>query len=324
VIESTLTLLTPFASYLLAEQLHLSGVIAVVTTGLYLSYRSAAIFSHQSRIMIYSVWEVIVSILNSLIFILIGLQLRDVIKGINDYATGDLILYGTVISLVVIIVRFIWVVPAALLPRWLSKRIRDTEPFDRRNMLIFGWAGMRGVVSIAAALSIPLLLPDGRAFPERNLIIYLTFCCIVSTLVVLGFTLPWVIRKLKMPRFSIAAEEYEVRTSVVSNTISYIESNLSLINDSMLNNIKSKYEIKYQRLQKTDLPSGYFGNVTAESPSSNVFNDFNQLQLDLIAIERDTLVQLHKSGKASEEIVRKIERELDLDETRLRMEMYEA
>ena len=323
IIEATFTLLTPFASYLLAEELHVSGVIAVVSTGLYLSYRSASIFTHQSRIMIYSVWEVIVYILNSLIFILIGLELREVMKGITEYATSDLIIYGIVISFVVIIVRFIWVVPAALLPRWLSKRIRETEPFDKRNMLIFGWAGMRGVVSMAAALSIPLLLPDGTAFPQRNLIIYLTFCCIVATLVILGFTLPWVIKKLKMPPFSIAAEEYEVRTTVVSNTISHIESNLSLINDTMLNNIKSKYEIKYQRLQKTDLPSNYFGNVTPESPASNVFNDYYQLQLDLIAVERDALMNLHKSGKASEEILRKIERELDLDETRLRMEMYE-
>ena len=322
VIEVTLTFLTPFASYLLAEQFHFSGVLAVVTTGLYLSYRSSEMFSHQSRIMAYSVWEVVIYILNSLIFILIGLQLRSVMQGISDYSAGALILYGILISLVVIVVRFIWVVPATLLPRYLSKRIRTTEPFDRRNMVIFGWAGMRGVVSMAAALALPLTLANGDQFPHRNLIIFLSFCVILSTLVGLGLTLPWIIRKLKMTPHSIAAEEYEVRTKVVSETITHIEENLSLVNDELLHNIKSKYEVKYNRLQKTDLPANYFGK--GQTLKGNIFNEFSQLQIDLIGIERKTLEELHRHGKASEEIIRKIERELDLEETRLQLEMYTA
>ena len=324
IIEVTLTLLTPFASYLLAEYLHVSGVLAVVSTGLYLSFRSGVIFTHQSRIMAYSVWEVIIYILNSLIFILIGLQLRNIIDGIKNYATGELVLYGFLISFVVIIVRFIWLIPSAMLPRWFSKKPSKADAFDYRNTVIFGWAGMRGVVSMAAALSLPLLLPDGNAFPQRNLIIYLTFCVILSTLVLLGFTLPWLIRRLKLPPYSIAAEEYEVRSAVVSNTIAHIEENLSLINDDVLNNLKNKYEVKYKRLQKTELPAGYFGKEASPTSSSNVFNDFSQLQIDLILVERKSLNQLHREGKAPEEIVRKIERELDLEETRLRMEMYSS
>ncbi|MEO8768810.1 MAG: Na+/H+ antiporter [Ferruginibacter sp.] len=320
IIEVTLTFLTPFASYLIAEHFHFSGVLAVVTTGLLLSYQSAEIFSNQSRIMIYSVWEVVIYILNSLIFILIGLQLRDVMKGISDYSTGSLILYGAVISLVAIIVRFVWIVPAALLPRALSKRIRKNEPFDIRNLVIFGWAGMRGVVSMAAALALPLVMPNGQAFPHRNLVIYLTFCVILSTLVLFGLTLPWVIRKLKMPKYSIAAEEYDVRTKVVSETITHIEENLSLVKDELLHNIKSKYEVKYNRLQKTDLPANYFGK--GQTLQGNIFNEFSQLQIDLIGIERKTLRNLHRYGKANEEILRKMERELDLEETRLEMEMY--
>jgi monovalent cation/hydrogen antiporter len=181
VIEVTLTFLTPFCAYLLAEHLHVSGVLAVVSAGLFLSFRSGEAFSNQSRIMTYAVWDVIVFILNSLIFILIGLQLRDVMAGIHDYSTGELILYGVVISFVVIIVRFIWVLPAALIPRWVSKRIR-AEPFDARNMIVFGWAGMRGVVSMAAALALPLTYgKDNITFPHRNLIIYLSFCVILAT-----------------------------------------------------------------------------------------------------------------------------------------------
>jgi CPA1 family monovalent cation:H+ antiporter len=142
----------------------------------------------------------------------------------------------------------------------------------------------------------------------------------VSTLVLLGFTLPWVIKKMKMLPHSIVAEEYEIRTKIVNNAIAYIEENLSLINDDLLNNLKSKYEIKYDRLQKTDLPPDYFGS--AGQPVSNVFNEFSRLQIDMIAVERNELVQLHKNGGVSAEILRKIERELDLEETRLNMEMY--
>lgn len=320
IIEVTLTFLTPFASYLFAEYFHCSGVLAVVSTGLYLSFRSGEMFTHQSRIMAYSVWEVVTFILNSLIFILIGLQLRSVMQGIDGYPISALALYGILISLVVIVVRFIWVVPAAMLPRFLSRRIRTREQFDPRNMVVFGWAGMRGVVSMAAALALPLTLAGGAPFPHRNLVIFLTFCVILSTLVLLGLTLPWIIKKLKIPPHSMAAEEYEVRTHVVGTTIAHIEENLALLKGELLHNIKSKYEVKYNRLQKTDLPANYFGN--GQTLAGNTFNEFSQLQIDLIGIERNTLGQLHRSGRASEEILRKIEKELDLEETRLQMEMY--
>lgn len=322
IIEVTLTFLTPFASYLLAEHFHLSGVLAVVTTGLYVSFKSAEIFSHESRIMAYAVWDVVVYILNSLIFILIGLQLRSVIKGIGEYPVSALVMYGVVISLVVIIIRFIWVLPAAMLPRWLSRRIREREEFDPRNMVVFGWAGMRGVVSMAAALAIPFTISNGSDFPRRSLVIYLVFCVILATLIPLGLTLPWVIRRMGLKPHSIVAEEYEVRNEVVSSAIAYIEENLSMAQDELLHNIKSKYEIKYNRLQKTDLPANYFGN--GKTLQGNIFNEFSKMQIDLIGVERRTLTQLHQSGKASEEILRKMERELDLEEGRLQLEMYES
>jgi monovalent cation/hydrogen antiporter len=319
VIEVTLTFLTPFASYLLAEHFHFSGVIAVVTTGLYLSFRSGQIFSHESRIMAYSVWEVVIFILNSLIFILLGLQLRSVIEGIGNYPPGALALYGIVISLVVILVRFVWISPRFLVPS-LRREMRK-DGMDPGNFLVFSWAGMRGVVSMAAALALPLTLSDNTPFPNRNLIIFLTFCVIVSTLVFLGVTLPWFVKKLKLPKYSIEAEEYEVRNQVATETITHIEENLSLIQDTLLNNIKSKYEVKYNRLQKTDLPANYFGG--GKTLGGNVFNDYTQLQIDMIGVERKTLDKMHREGKASEEILRKIEKELDLEETRLKMEMYQ-
>lgn len=320
VVEVTLTLLTPFAAYLLAEYFHVSGILAVVTAGLYLSFRSGQMFSHQSRIMAYSVWEVVTFILNSLIFILLGLQLRSVLQGIEEYPTSSIILYGVVLSAVVIIVRFIWVLPGTMLPLYFSRKIMQREDFNKRNFIVFGWAGMRGVVSMAAALALPLTLGNNTPFPHRNLVIFLTFCIILSTLLLLGFTLPWVIKKLKIPRYSMAAEEYEVRNNVVTETISHIEEHLSLLQDDLLNNIKSKYEVKYNRLQKTDLPSNYFGK--GKTLAGNIFNEYSQLQLDLISVERRTLDRLHKEGRTSDEILRKIEKELDLEETRLQLELY--
>jgi len=320
VIDVTLTFLAPFASYLLAEHFHFSGVLAVVSTGIYLSFRSADIFSNESRIMTYSVWEVVIFLLNSLVFILLGLQLRNVMQGISEYASGELALYGIGISAVVIVVRFIWILPSAMHTLYISKKTAKREQFDRRNMIVFGWAGMRGVVSMAAALALPLTVNNVLPFPHRNLIIYLTFCVILSTLLLLGFTLPWIIRKLKLPKYSIAAEEYEVRTNVVTETIAHIEENLSLLQDELLNNIKSKYEVKYNRLQKTDLPANYFGN--GKTLDGNIFNEYTKLQLELIEVERQTVERLHREGKTSEEILRKLQKELDLEETRLQLEMY--
>jgi len=321
-VEVTLTFLTPFAGYLLAEHFHFSGVLAVVTTGLYLSFRSGEIFTHQSRIMTTTVWDVVAYILNGLIFILIGLQMRQVKEGLDDYSTESLVLWGLAISFVVIVVRFVWVMPAAMLPRFLSKKIREKEAFDSRNLVVFGWAGMRGVVSMAAALALPLTMADGSAFPHRNLIIYLTFCVILSTLIGLGLTLPFLIKVLKIKPYSIYAEEYEVRNTVVSETITHIEENYALLQDELLNNIKSKYEVKFNRLQRTDLPSNFFGN--GETLSANIFNEYTQLQIDLLNVERKKVEDMHRKGLANEEILRKIERELDLEETRLSMDMYEG
>jgi NhaP-type Na+/H+ or K+/H+ antiporter len=297
-----------------------SGVLAVVTTGLFLSYHSESIITHQARITRYAVWGVIVFILNGLIFILIGLQLKNIMAGITSYSTGQLIFYGILMSAVVIVSRFIYVVPTALLPRYLSKKI-GKEPFDKRYMFIIGWTGIRGVISLAAALSLPMLLPDGSAFPVRNLIIYLTFCVILTTLLLLGLPLPWIIRKLKIQTYSIVAEEYEVRTAILNATIDHLDQNIEKIKDEFREKIKRKYEYKLKRIQKTDLPPGYFGNVKPTMTPENIFNQYSQLEVNIINVERRLLQDMYHKGKVSEELVRKIERELDLEESRLALIM---
>lgn len=328
-VETTLTVLTPYAAYLLAESIHVSGVLAVVTSGLYLSFRSADFFTTASRIQAYAVWDMLIFVLNGLVFILIGLQLPSALQGLEAIPFGTLLWYGLAVSLVVVLVRFIWVVPASLIPRALSKKIREKEFFDTRYMAVFGWAGMRGVVSMAAALAIPLTAAGSTPFPNRNLIIFLTFCVVVFTLVVLGLTLPWLIRRLKLPAYSPLAEEYDTRMQVVGGSIAHIEDNFALVNDSILARIKDKYEIKYRRLQQTNLPlkptnadaSGH-GEAVPTTPTQ-LFNEFVMLQIELLEVEREIAKNLRKQGKANDEIVRKIERELDLEEARLRMDLLE-
>ncbi len=319
VIEVAFTLLTPFASYLLAEHFHVSGVLAVVSTGLYLSFRSGTIFTTQSRMQAYAVWEVISFILNGLIFILLGLELKYVIQDIVDESLGQLMYYGLIVSLVVVVVRFIWVFPAATVPRFFSSRIRR-EFFDPRYLVIFSWSGMRGVVSMAAALSIPLVTSNQEAFPHRNLIIFLTFCVVIFTLLVQGLSLPWIIRKLKLPRHSVIEEEFQVRLQLVSASITHIEENLALTEESLLQQIKSKYEIRYSRLQTTELPA-HFGEKN-HNPVEDIFNRFTELELELIQVERDVIQAMHRQGSASEEVLRKVERELDLEESRLQLQLY--
>lgn len=322
-VEVTLTFLTPYASYLIAEHFHASGVLSVVTTGLYLSFRSADMFTTESRIQANSVWEVVIFILNGLIFILLGLQMKMVIpdlESVGSVGIPTLLGYGLLVSLVVIAVRFIWVFPAALIPRWLSSKIRTREEYDRRNLIIFGWSGMRGVVSMAIALSIPLTLPSGEAFPNRNLIIFLTFCVIIVTLVAQGLTLPAVIRKLKLPKHSILAEEYEVRTKVLGAAMVHIEEKLLDLDEATKDTVRTNYQNRFERLQHTELP---LRNPQEKdtNPALAVFNRLSHVQLELIEVERELIKQLHKQGQASEEVLRKIEWELDIEETRLQLEI---
>ncbi|MBY0426284.1 MAG: sodium:proton antiporter, partial [Cytophagales bacterium] len=161
VVNIVLTFLTPFIAYLISETFHLSGVLAVVACGLYLSFKSSEIFTHDTRMQAVAVWQTVVFILNALVFILIGLQMRKIIEGINEYSFWVMLGYGFVISLVTMVGRLIWVFPGAYLPRILSKRIREKEPRpDWRQVLLVGWTGMRGVVSLAAGLALPLVIND--------------------------------------------------------------------------------------------------------------------------------------------------------------------
>src|SRR5664279_1321676 len=197
-IEITVSLLTPFVAYLSAERLGVSGVLAVVTTGLYLGRRMPELISFRTRLQAGPVWELVEFLLNGFVFILIGLQLPEVLRALSDhtnYSFGRLVWYALVISLAVILIRILWVFPASYLPRLLFQRIRDNDPYPSwRHVTIVAWTGMRGVVSLAAALALPLTMQSGEPFPDRDLILFLTFIVIMATLVVQGLSLPALIR----------------------------------------------------------------------------------------------------------------------------------
>lgn len=316
--DTVLTFLTPYIIYLFAETVHVSGVLALVACGLYLSYNSSEIFNQQTRLQMYGTWDTVIFLLNGIIFILIGLQLPDIWEHINnDIDSATLLKYGVIVSAAVIIGRIVWVYPGTYIPRWLSRSIREREPETNvRLATIVAWAGMRGVVSLAAALAIPLTVDGLTPFPQRNLIIFLTFCVIFSTLVFQGLTLRPLIKLLGIKADGKEHEkEQEIRTRIANSLIEHIEENYSLaLNDAVLNQIKTKYEIRIQRLRKE----------STERLSGEQISQLQKIQQELLAIERNHIIILRKKSIVSDEILRKLEYELDLEETRLMLEMAES
>ncbi|CAN5548891.1 hypothetical protein BH10BAC2_BH10BAC2_39600 [soil metagenome] len=193
-IDTAITLITPYLMYLIAEHFHYSGVLAVVSGGLFLTFRSQDIFSYDTRLKAVSVWQTLVFLLNGIVFILIGLQLPEIIDGLGNYSITEAITYAVIISLLTILIRLIWIYHGAYIPRFLFKSIREKEANPGWKLVfITGWSGMRGVVSLASALAVPLTLNDKiTAFPHRNLILFITFVVILFTLVLQGLSLPWI------------------------------------------------------------------------------------------------------------------------------------
>jgi CPA1 family monovalent cation:H+ antiporter len=271
------------------------------------------VFNHQSRLQAYFVWDTVIFILNGLIFILIGLQLPYILHDVGPRSLGPMLKYGAIISLAAILVRIIWVFPAALIPRALFRSIRERERnYTTRYTTIIAWSGMRGVVSLAAALALPLTLND-KPFPNREAIIFITFCVIFATLVLQGLSLPYIIRVLKIrPDGAPEKEEHEARLRLASSVIEHIESNYSLsLSDGVLNQIKSKYEIRVQRMLKTS---------NNQKMSDQELAELQRIQKELVQSERKFLLDLRKNRQVSDEVLRKLEYELDLEEERLVLE----
>lgn len=313
--DTTFTLLAPYTSYLIAEEFHTSGVLAVVTTGLFLSQYMSEIFDHNTRLQAVSVWNVLIFLVNGIIFILIGLQLPVILENIDQYSFWQVVGYGALISAATIVIRIVWVFPSAYLPQWVSEASRKRNEGITPGMIaIVSWAGMRGVVSLAAALALPLTVGEGIPFPNRDLIIFLTFCVIFSTLVVQGLTLPSLVRAMKLdPDMSDSRDHQQAKLVIAGKIIEHIEENYSLgLTEAVLAQIKSKYEIQIQRIRR---------DSSERKLTEEQIMEFLTIQRKLLNEERAVVRSLRKEKKMSEEALRRIERELDLEESRLAMEM---
>lgn len=310
--DTAFTLLAPYASYLLAECFHTSGVLAVVTCGLILSWTSSEVFNHQTRIQANAVWNTMIFLLNGVIFILIGLELPRITANIQDGSFWTLISYGALISGATILLRIIWVYPGAYLPRWLFKSVREKEPDTNIKMVtIVAWSGMRGIVSLAAALALPLAIRASEPFPNRDMIIFITFCVIFSTLVVQGLTLRPLVRWLGVKAVH-GDEEKTARLRLAYAAIEHIEENYALsLSDEVLSQIKKKYEMRIQRIIRDN-------TLSALTPEQ--IEEFWNVQHQLVGLERKLVIDMRNSGKIDDEVLRRIEYELDLEETRLRLE----
>ena len=312
-IEITLSILIPYAAYLAAEEVHASGVLAVVTCGLFLSRRSANFFSPAVRLQIWSVWEALNYVLNGLVFVLIGLQLPAIRGAIRGYSLSTLMVDGAVFSVLLILLRLVWVFPGAGVA-WLvrTRLLHQPERLPRRSQIfVLGWTGMRGVVSLAAALALPVLLADGSPFPQRDLIVFLTFCVICVTLVLQGLTLPPLIRALGLAGTAGPnCEEREARRIMIDAAVSHL-------NDAKEKDSREAYAV-YEDLTRhydqrlASLQSG------EGSPGRAAGHDRHlELSLEALRVERETAVRLRDEGRINDDVLRRIERELDLSESRI-------
>lgn len=315
-IEITISILVPYAGYLAAEAVHASGVLAVVACGLYLSHRNADLFSPSVRIQAYAVWNALTFVLNGLVFVLIGLQLPYVLDGIEQYHLHSLILFGALFSALVIVLRLVWTFPGAYLPFLIRKHIFDREEPapPARQVFVIGWTGMRGVIALAAALSLPELLADGSPFPQRNLIVFLTFSVILVTLVLQGLSLPALIRVLGLAGGGgHLREEEAARRAILEDALGYLKKARSGAPPDAADDYDDLARHYLQRLAELPGEDAHRG----VAPGSHA--RFRKLSRELLTVERQSAARLRKEGRVSDEALRQIEHELDLSEARLRI-----
>jgi CPA1 family monovalent cation:H+ antiporter len=311
-IEITISILTPFAAYLGAEQLGVSGVLAVVTTGLYHGWRIPEITSSRSRLQGGPVWEMIEFLLNGFIFLLIGLQLPEVLHRLGGRSIPQLLGYASLISVAVILVRLLWVFPATYLPRLLSAKLRQQDPYPAwQHVAIVGWTGMRGVVSLAAALALPMVVADGSPFPGRDLILFLTFVVILVTLVVQGLSLPHLICWLGVQDDGSAEkEERHARLKANQAALARLEKHQSDINPQLLTRLRFEYEDRIQQLEDGTSHNG--------DKAKGMFSEaYERLSRETLEVERQVILDLRNQRVINDEVLRRIQHDIDLAEARL-------
>lgn len=313
-LQNTLSLLIPFVAYGVAEQVHASGVLAVVVVALYLGHRAWEV-DFATRLQEEAVWKMVAFVLESAVFALIGLQLPVVLKGLGAYEGVDAAWYAVALFLIVVVTRFVWVYPATFLPRILSARIRKREDNPTwKGPFVIAWAGMRGVVSLAIAFSIPLTVHGGEAFPDRNLILFLTFTTVIGTLVVQGLTLPPLIRLLKLPGRDTQTEtlaeanaQAQASRAAEKRLDELLEDERNALPPPLADRLRTVLERRrnavWERL-------GAVNPVTGETADDT----YRRLSREMIGAEREVFVRLRDLRFIDDEMLRTLLRRLDLEE----------
>jgi Na+/H+ antiporter len=316
-IEIALSLLTPYVAYLGAEAMHASGVLAVVVCGLYLARKSSHFFSPEVRLQAWAVWDSMTFVLNGLVFVMIGLQLPYVLKTIGGGNLRTLTIYAAVFCAFLIVLRLIWVFPGAYFSYLIRKRVlrqREYAPTGR-EIFVVGWTGMRGVISLAAAISVPQTLANGEPFVQRNVIIFLTFSVILLTFVLQGFTLPYFIRGLGLSGVSATnEEERSARRLMTEAALSYLEQARSKANADEAEAYDDLARYYQRRLTTLD----HDGERSHETESVGFYQRFAALSRELLGVERRTAVELRNQRRIGDELLRELEHELDLGELKFR------
>ena len=315
-ITTPITLIAPYLMYIVAEEFHWSGVLAVVSGGLFLSFRSNDFLNYHTRIQTKEVWATVGFLLNGFVFILIGLELPVIVAALDGYSIKEAIHYGLIISAIVIIARIILVYVVAFLPRFLSPKIRASESSPGLKLpFIIGWAGMRGVVSLASALAIPLTLANGDAFPHRNLILFITFIVILVTLVFQGLTLPIFLRLLKVEETDdhvpFDQQKEAIRLQLAKESVTFLNSKYhqEMKEFETIARIKEQLERSIQATEQT--------LSEQKEQVASVRKLYGKIMLDLITMRRMELNKIRATKQYDDEVIRDLESSLDLEEARL-------
>ena len=315
--ENAISLLSPFAAYLPAEAIGVSGVLAVVSLGLYLGRRASRFTSASTRLQAGAVWGMIDFVLNSVLFILVGLQLRSLLVRLTAHHLPELVLETVLVCVTVVAVRLVSVFMTAYLPRLFSPQHGEHMldlPWQQVTMV--AWTGMRGGISLAAALALPLTISGAAPFPQRDLLIFLTFAVILSTLVVQGLSLPWLIGKLGLTGDGEAAqEEAEARRQAGEAGLARLSAMADAedLPDDLVEDLRGHFERMTAR---------YAARADGDSDSEREkwASTLRQVRREMAEAERDTVIGLRDDGTISDEVLQRIQQALDLDERRLGME----
>jgi monovalent cation/hydrogen antiporter len=314
---NTIPLLTGFAAYLPADALHVSGVLAVVTAGLYPSWKDPSTMSARTRLQSRAAWEVITFLLNGLLFILIGLQLRTIVESLSAGSLRSIIRGCVLVSGTVILVRILWVFISTYVPRAFSRRLRLRDPYPPwQQPVLISWVGIRGGISLAAALAIPSSLADGSPFRGRNEILILTFAVILATLVLQGLSLPGLLRRLNFgDRGAERAEEHRAREAITLVAIRYLASAAKgdAIQKRAVKQLEEEYRHRAEGFEVTR-------KVFPDNPEAHYMTRLLSLERELIGMQRSTLINLRDHGSISDDVLRRFQVLLDLEESRLEEE----